>query len=109
MSAFKELVARDVKDTFLDTDYFSDSHEVNGKDMPVQVDNNEQINREKRRVDNADGIFRNQKLIYVSAVDYGPLPRQGSTIKFDGRTYKVMDAISEDGIYSITIEEYRGM
>ena len=109
MSAFKELVARDVHGTFLDTDYFSDIHEVNGKDMPVQIDNNEQINREKRRAGGADGVFRNQKLIYVSSSDYGPLPRQGSTIKFDGRTYKVMDAISEDGIYSITIEEYRGM
>ncbi len=107
MSAFKDMVARDVRSVFLNVDEFSDIHKVNGREMPVQIDNNEQIEREKRQ--SVDGTFRNQKLIYVSASDYGPLPRQGSTLNFDGRTYKVVDAIDEYGIFSITIEEHRGM
>lgn len=107
MSEFKDMVARDVHTTFLNVDEFSDTHTVNGVEMAVQIDNNEQINREKRQ--SPEGTFRNQKLIYVSAADYGPLPRQGSAINLDGRTYKVVDAISEDGIYSLTIEEHRGL
>ena len=107
MSRFKDMVAADVHSTFLNLEEFSELHKVNGKEMPVQVDNNEQINREKRQ--HVEGVFRNQKLIFVSAEDYGPLPRLGSPLNFDERTYKVTDAVSEDGIYSITIEEHRGM
>ena len=53
------------------------------------------------------GIYKNQKLIYVAATDYGPMPKQGSLIQFDKKPYKVADAISEDGIYSITLEANR--
>lgn len=35
--------------------------------MPIQEDSNEQIEREKRMAANMDGIYVNQKLIYVDA------------------------------------------
>jgi hypothetical protein len=40
----------------------------------------------------------------VAASDYGPLPKQGSMINYDGKIYRVADAIDEDGMYSITME-----
>lgn len=104
MSAFKEIIAEDVHRTFLNIDEFSDIHVVNGKEMPVQIDTNEQIEREKRMSQNADGIFLNQKLIYVAASDFGPMPRQDSILKLDGKIYRVADAVDEYGVYSITIE-----
>ena len=54
-----------------------------------------------------DGIYKNQKLIFVAASDFGPLPKQGSLLTLDKRTYRVADAIDEDGIYSITLEANR--
>ena len=105
--SFKDVIASDVHDTFMNADEFSDMHDLNGKMMPVQVDSNEQIEREKRFNQHMDGIYKNQKLIYVAATDYGPMPKQGSLIQFDKRPYKVADAISEDGIYSITLEANR--
>ena len=75
--------------------------------MPVQIDSNEQIEREKRLNQNMDGIFTNQRLIYVAASDFGPLPKQGSILTLDKRTFRVVDAIDEDGIYSITLEANR--
>lgn len=107
MSAFKDQVLKDVTDTFLNVDEFSETHTVNGVAMPVQVDSIEQIEREKRSNVNTDGIFTQQKLIYINASDFGPMPKQGSLLKLDNRTYKVMDAIDEDGVYSITIEASR--
>lgn len=104
MSAFKDIIAKDVHRTFLNIDEFSDIHNVNGKEMPVQIDTNEQIEREKRMAQNMDGVWLNQKLIYVAADDFGPLPRQDSILKLDGKTYRVNDAVDEYGIYSITIE-----
>lgn len=103
MSTFKEIIARDVAEVFLNTEEFSDVHLVNGKEMAVQIDSNEQIEREKRMNQNVDGIFKNEKLIYVSAAEFGPLPKQGSILNLDGRIYRVDDAIHEDGVYSITI------
>lgn len=104
---FKDIIASDVHDAFMNAEEFSEMHTINGVEMPVQVDSNEQIEREKRFNQHMDGIYKNQKLIYVAATDYGPMPKQGSLIQFDKKPYKVADAISEDGIYSITLEANR--
>jgi hypothetical protein len=104
---FKEIIANDVHEVFLNANEFSDAHIINGVKMPCQEDSNEQIEREKRMSQHMDGIYLNQKLIYVAASDYGPLPKQGSMITYDGRKYKVADAIAEDGVYSITLEATR--
>ena len=104
---FKEAIASDVHDVFLNTDEFSDTHMVNGVPMTVQVDENEQIEREKRFNQNMDGLFTNQKLIYVAADEFGPLPKHGTILRLDNRTYTVADAIAEDGVYSITLEANR--
>ena len=104
---FKDIIANDVHQAFLNIEEFSDTHIVNGVEMPVQIDSNEQIEREKRYSQNIDGMYLNQKLIYVAASDYGPLPKQGSMLTLDGRKYRVADAIDEYGVYSITLEANR--
>ena len=104
---FKDIIKTDVHDVFLNVDEFSDLHMVNGTQMAVQIDDNEQIEREKRFNQNMDGVYTNQKLIYVAASDFGPLPKQGSLLRLDNRTYTVADAIEEDGVYSITLEANR--
>ena len=104
---FKEIIADDIHRTFLNIEEFSDIHTVNGKEMPVQVDTNEQIEREKRMSQNVDGVYMNQKLIYVAASDFGSMPKQGSILNLDGKVYRVADAVDEYGVYSITIEANR--
>ena len=71
---FKDIIKADVKDVFLNTEEFSDMHIVNGVPMAVQIDDIEQIEREKRYNQNMDGIFVSQKLIYVSAEEWGNSP-----------------------------------
>lgn len=105
--AFKDVIKNDAKKIFLNIEEFSDLHVVNGREIPVQVDSNEQIEREKRFNQNMDGIFVNQMLIFVNAEDYGPLPKQNSMVTFDGRRYTVSDAIDEYGVYSITLTANR--
>ena len=107
-NTFKEIISEDVHRTFLNVDEFSDTHTVNGKEMPVQIDTNEQIEREKRRTQiTEDGIYRNEKLIYVAASDFGAMPKQGSVLNLDGKIYRVADCADEYGVYSITIEAMR--
>lgn len=105
--SFKDIIKSDVHDVFMNPDEFSEMHAVNGVRMPVQIDSNEQIEREKRINQSMDGIYINQKLIYVAASDFGPLPKQGTILSLDTKIYKVADAIAEDGIYSITLEANR--
>ena len=104
---FKEILESDVHEVFMNIDEFSDIRMVNGKEMAVQIDSNEQIEREKRMNQHVDGIYKNQKMMYVAASDFGKLPAQGSKVTVDGKLYTVTDAISEGGIYSITIEANR--
>ena len=107
MSTFKDIIAEDVHRTFLNLEEFSDIHRVNGVDMPVQIDVNELIEREKRMNQHVDGIYSNQKMIYVASSDFGTLPKQGTTLNLDGKVYRVADAVDEYGVYSITIEANR--
>ena len=108
--SFKDIIAEDVHAAFMNPEEFSDLHDLNGVRVPVQIDSNEQIEREKRFNQHMDGVYLNQKLIYVSAEDYkkapdrSGLPKQGSLLKLDGKIYRVADAIDEGGVYSITLE-----
>lgn len=105
---FKEQMAKDVGAVFLNPNEFGETHVVNGKEMVIIIDNNEQIEREKRVGQSTGGIYANQKLVYVAAVDFGELPKQGSKMLLDGEIYLVDDAIAEGDVYSITISANRG-
>lgn len=105
---FKEQIALDNIKVFMNFDEFADMHNINGKDMLCIVDNNEQIDREKRYRYNhslyGDGVYIKQLFIYVKEEDFGPLPAIGRTLTFDKKVYIITDAINEDGIYSLCLE-----
>ena len=103
--SFRQIVEEDISDSFMDIDEFAEIHNVNGKEIPVIVDSNEQIEREKRMSENPQklGIHMKQLLIYVKRSDYGPLPSPGNYLMFDGQNYQVTDAIDEYGIYSVSM------
>lgn len=103
MSVFKQGIMRDVHRTFLNLREFSDMHRVNGRMMAVQVDDSENLEREKRFSDYIDGVYAGDQLIYVAASDYGLLPAQGSVVEFDGQDYTVAQALDEGGVFSIQL------
>lgn len=104
---FKELVAQDIEKAFLNLEEFGELHLVNGLKMLIIMDGNEMIEREKRVKNHAEGTFRKQILFFVAAEEFGALPAIGREISVDGKKYRVMDAISESGIYSITAEAFK--
>lgn len=105
---FKEQIAYDNHKVFMNLGEFSDIHTVNGREMAVQIDNNEMIDREKRSQHKrglyGDGVYLKELLIYVKADDFGKLPAVGRILTFDGKLYTISDAINEDGIYSLCLE-----
>lgn len=106
MITAKDCFADDLRspDAWFDDTVFADYHEVNGKRMLVQLDSFEAVEREKRFSQNMDGISASQVLLYARASDFGPLPAQGSWLVLDGVKYKIVDALDEAGVYSLTLE-----
>lgn len=104
---FKEQIRADISSVFLNLDEFAATHNVNGKDIPVLVDNNELIEREKKAKSKMDGVNVKTTLIFVKARDYGALPPVGYALRLDGKVYRVTDATNEDGVYSIHLEMNR--
>ena len=104
---FKDILKQDIDNVFLNISEFSDIHNVDGRDSPIQVDDNEIIEREKKSSSNMDGVYVKQKLIYVKAKDFGALPAIGRQIMLDGKRYMVVDSTDEYGVYTITLEGNR--
>ncbi|MGN1125993.1 MAG: hypothetical protein ACI4RI_01000 [Ruminococcus sp.] len=103
MSSFKDVINADIKSVFINENEFSDKHMINNKEMIVQIDDNEAIERQLKINPNT-GIFTRQLIIYVSTEDFGKMPYIGQVINLDGLIYRVVNVSSETGIYAITIE-----
>ena len=95
---------QDVKKVFLNPEEFGEEHIVNGKRMMIMIDDNELTEREKRIQSHMDGIYKKQTLVYVSAMDFGPLPGVRKPITIDGATFIVTDSLNEGGVYSLHLE-----
>lgn len=103
--SFKECIAADVPNVFLNRLEFADTHTVNGKKMAVLVDENELLERDKAKLGtNADGVYKSRRLIYVAQADFGPRPAIKSVLTLDRVAYRVRDCTAEAGILAIELE-----
>lgn len=105
MSAFKDLIQKDILNVFMNEEEFTEIAVVDGKQMHVQFDKNE-LNDRKPSADNSDGLYTGLMLVYIPVSEYGPMPKIGKLITIDKKQYQIRDCINEDGIYSMTIERY---
>lgn len=103
--SFKECIAADVFNVFLNKMEFADTHTVNGKKMAVLVDENELLERDKAKAmgTQAGGIYKSRRLIYVAKADFGARPAIGTNLKLDGAVYRVCDCTAEAGILAIEL------
>ena len=105
---FKEILLQDVKRVFLNPAEFGEVHNVGGKEMTIVIDDSELMEREKRMKNGGDGgVYVKQTVIYASALDFGAPPVIGDLLGIDEDMFVITDCISEGGIYSIHLEDYR--
>lgn len=107
---FKDCIAADVSNVFLNCLEFADKHTVNGKEMTVMVDENELQERDKFKLlgANQNGTYKATRMIYVAKVEFGLRPALGATINLDGREYRVAPGTTEEaGILAIALESLR--
>lgn len=108
--SFKDCIAADISNVFLNRWEFADDHVVNGRQMIVLVDENELQERDKFKLLGAsqNGTYKATRMIYVAKTEYGPRPALGAALNLDGREYRVTDGTTEEaGILAIALEAVR--
>ena len=102
---FKDILFSDIQNTFMDPEEFGEVHMIDKKRMTVIIDGNEVTERSKKQVEQGriDGIFMHQIVMYVPKKEFGPLPARGRILSLDNNNFRIMDAIDEGGIFSITL------
>lgn len=108
-SPFKEQLARDIGHTFFNAAEFAEEHDIDGRKLCCMLDDNELTERKTvaKAGQHLDGLFLADKLLYVSAEEYGAAPKVGRVMTLDGRGYRVVDVADEYDMYSILLEANR--
>lgn len=99
MSAFKDAVAKDVTDVFLNVDEFADIHEINDERVACVI----ATDMVKEAADGLEGVFINAKTIHLREGDI-ETPVEGATLFVDGLMHLVRSVSVEGGMLVIVAE-----
>lgn len=95
---FKEMVARDRDDVFLDLVEFADPHVVDGKAVSCVID---QVERGDRDLES--GVAGDESRLFAKTEDMPRRRRPGETVSVDGRSYAVLAWRDEMGVTEVDL------
>ena len=95
MSAFKDMVARDLDITILNTDEFAELHMVEGKEIPVVMDDDRLTTLKKGQI---LGLVEADMLLMGKASDFPDDMEPGRLLNVDGRELIVTKASKDMGL-----------
>lgn len=95
---FKEMVARDRDDVFLDLAEFADPHVVDGKTVSCVIDQFERTDR-----DLESGVAGDESRLFAKTEDMPPRRRPGEQLTLDGRSYVVLAWRDEMGVTEVDL------
>lgn len=99
---FKDIVVADIATTFLSIDTFGEMYRVEGKSIPIVLDNDEL----KERQGGQDlAVAESATLFYARSADLPPRKAPGSNLNINGREC-LIDSWAEDmGMATIVLRE----
>lgn len=102
MSGFKYAVSDDINRIFLDLDFFGEMYRIEGKMIPIVIDNDEL----KERQGGQDlAVAESATLFYARSADLPRRKAAGSSLNINGREC-IVDAWSEDmGLATVVLHE----
>lgn len=105
---FKDFAAADVA-AFLNHDEFATLHTIDGRQMWVIVDSDQQGShipsmQNAQPPSYAEGVFALRKTIYVDPFELGYRPEEDQFIEFDHDRLRVKGLKDEDGLLMIVLE-----
>lgn len=111
MKTFKELAYEDIGRTFFNMAEFGEEHDIDGQKMPAVIDAYSLHSRSRGAFEgwNSDGTELASEGIltaYIPRQSLGKQPREGARMDLDGRPFRVRSAVSEGGVYVLTLGRY---
>jgi hypothetical protein len=103
VGSFKQSVLSDIGAVFLNLGEFAEMHAVEGRDIPVVIDEDKLLERQVNLLGDAES-----SVLFYAAVDALP-PRKtpGSVLNFDGREYTVDSWTVSQGLATVALGEPR--
>lgn len=103
MSRFKDAIAQDVKQTFINPAEFAVSHVINGKEIVCVIDKFLTTEATDTITSPLEGVFVNALTIYVET-GVIPKPIEGEVLMLDDRMCLVKSVSDEMGVLAIVVE-----
>ena len=102
MSGFKAMVDEDRLSVFLDTDFFGELYRIEGKEVPIVLDNDE---LKERQAGQDLAIAESATLFYARVEDLPTRRAPGENLNVNGRECLVDDWQQDMGIATVTLRE----
>lgn len=106
MSGFKDVVAADNGQVFINGDEFADIHTINGVDVLCIMEGltTEEMLTKANATPSYDGINSTTRILHVKTENMPERVVYGNAIEVDGEMYRVGDVVEDMGISTITLE-----
>ncbi|MEF2589903.1 MAG: sugar ABC transporter ATP-binding protein [Oscillospiraceae bacterium] len=98
--SFKEMVAKDVRSTFLNLEEFGEEHRVEGKTITAVIDENA---LKERQGGQELSVAESSLLLYAAVEDLPARRPAGEGLNVDGREYIVNDWSEDMGIATVAL------
>lgn len=102
--SFKELIQKDLDAVFLNLDEFAELHRVEGKQIPVVVDNDQLIKLKQGQI---LGLVEADMLLMGKETDFPDDIEPGSLLNVDGREYIVTNSGKDMGLVEVALSQNR--
>lgn len=100
--SFKEQLQKDLDTVFLNTDDFAELHRVEGKEIPVVVDDDK---LEKLKQGQILGLVEADMLLHGKVSDFPPSITPGRLLNVDGREYIVTNSGENMGLIEVALKQ----
>jgi len=97
---FKEDTTEDIDEVFFDDDFFSSTHNFDGRDILVIVDDE---GLEELKKDWKDEVNKASVLLFVREKDMDRKLTVNSTVEFDGKVFYVNGIWKSDGVWKLLL------
>ena len=99
-TSFKDMVARDLRSTFLNLEEYGEPHRVEGKEITIVVDEDalKELSGGQKL-----GIAESSLLFCAAVEDLPPRRPAGEGLNVDGREYTVLDWSEDVGLATVAL------
>lgn len=102
MSGFKDMVEADIYGVFLNIDEFGEIYRVEGREIPIVVDNDE---LKERQGGEELAVAESATLFYAKVTDLPPRRPAGENLNINGRECLVDDWQEDMGVATVVLRQ----